>query len=330
MGTLRSLTVQPATKARYQRALDRFLLFLKNNKLELPRQRALLDHFTSEYLEYLWSQGEGRALASDTIAGLQDQDPRLRGMLPCTWRLLKVWHAHEIPNRAPPLPESILKAMVGYALFHGRPMFALSLLLGFYCMLRTGELLGLRRNHVEVSDLDGPAIVSLGFTKGGKRHGAAESVTATVQDLVRRLWQWKHSAINPLTVSAHAWRSEFSATLKALHLEQFEFRPYSLRRGGATFWFNKHGSLDRLLLQGRWHAPRAARIYINEGVAILAELKLPVASTRVFSHIYARSLDNPLPQLELTRKTSRAGGRGKGPKKGGKRCLEWFLWKFFG
>ena len=321
MGSLKSLTVQPATKARYQKALDRFLLFLKENGMQLPRQRAQLDHFTSEYLEHLWSQGEGRALASDTIAGLQDQDPRLRGLLPCTWRLLKVWHTHEIPNRAPPLPEVVLKAMVGYSLFHGRPMFALSLLLGFYCMLRTGELLGLRRHHLEVSNKEGPAIISLGLTKGGKRQGAAESVTANVQDLVRRLWQWKQSAILPLVLSASAWRTEFSNTLKALNLESFEFRPYSLRRGGATFWFSKHGSLDRLLLQGRWHAARTARIYINEGLAILAEIKVPIASLRVFTHIYSRSLDQTLPQLEHTRKTSRAGGRGKGTKKGGKSCF---------
>ena len=318
MGTLKSLTVQPATKKRYQLALDRFLRFLKENGMVLPKQRAQLDHFTSEYLEYLWSQGEGRALASDTIAGLQDYDPRLRGMLPCTWRLLKVWHTHEIPNRAPPLPESVMKAMVGYAIFHGRPMFALSLLLGFYCMLRTGELLGLRRTHVEVASEDGPAIISLGLTKGGKRHGAAESVSANVQDLVRRLWQWKSSNVLSLVTSTNAWRSEFSATLKGLNLERFEFRPYSLRRGGATFWFGKHGSLDRLLLQGRWHAPRTARIYLNEGLAILAEMKVPVSSTRVFSHIYNRSLDQPLPPLELTRKTSRAGGRGKRSVKGGK------------
>ena len=39
---------------------------------------------------------------------------------------------------------------------------------------------------------------------------------------------------------------------KALKLSAFNFRPYSLRRGGATFWFNHHGSMDRLLLQGRW------------------------------------------------------------------------------
>ena len=150
MGTLRSLTVQPGTKRRYAAALDKFFVFLKDNKLELPKLRIHMDTLTSDYLEFLWSQGEGRALASDTIAALQDFDPHLKGKLPSTWRLLKVWHTHEIPNRAPPLPEVVLRAMVGHALFHGKPLFALSLLLGFYCMLRTGELLGLRRTQVEV------------------------------------------------------------------------------------------------------------------------------------------------------------------------------------
>lgn len=155
MGTLRSLTVQPGTKRRYAAALDRFFVFLKDNKLELPKLRIHMDTLTSDYLEFLWSQGEGRALASDTIAALQDFDPHLKGKLPSTWRLLKVWHTHEIPNRAPPLPEVVLRAMVGHALFHGKPLFALSLLLGFYCMLRTGELLGLRRTQVEVQQKEG-------------------------------------------------------------------------------------------------------------------------------------------------------------------------------
>lgn len=325
MGTLRSLTVQPGTKRRYAAALDRFFFFLKDNKLELPKLRIHMDTLTSDYLEFLWSQGEGRALASDTIAALQDFDPHLKGKLPSTWRLLKVWHTHEIPNRAPPLPEVVLRAMVGHALFHGKPLFALSLLLGFFCMLRTGELLGLRRTQVEVQQKEGPAIISLGLTKGGKRMGAAESVTSNVFDVVRRLWQWRNSSVLQLTTTSRAWRMEFANTLKSLNLERFEFRPYSLRRGGATFWFGKHGSLDRLLIQGRWQAARTARIYINEGMAILAETNIPVASLLPFLHVYSRSLDKTLPQLEQTRKTSRAGGRGKGPKRAQKSYFRWIL-----
>ena len=301
MGSLRSLTVQPATKKRYTEAVDKFLQFLNREGLHLPKERCKLDSLTSEYLEYLWSEGEGRALASDTLAGLQDQDPRLKGQLPATWRLLKVWHTHEVPNRAPPLPERVLQAMVGYCLFHQKPLFALSLLIGFYGMMRTGEVIGLRRTQIEVTREDGPAVISLGLTKGGKRQGAAESVSLSVHEVSRRLLQWKRSGCAVLTGSAAQWRAEFSRILVALKLESFEFRPYSLRRGGATFWFSKHGSLDRLLIQGRWQAPRTARIYINEGLATLAEMKVPFHNLRGFCHIYDQALRNALPKLERTR-----------------------------
>ena len=311
MGSLRSLTVQPATKRRYNEAIDKFLEFLRKENLELPRERHKLDLFTAEYLEHLWSQGEGRALASDTIAGLQDADPRLKGQLLLTWRLLKVWHTHEIPNRAPPMPEVVLQAMVGYSIFHGNLLFGLSLLVAFYGMMRTGEVIGLRRSQLEIKKDSGPAVISLGLTKSGKRQGASESVTISVFEVTRRLLQWKNSSIASLTPSASAWRSEFSRVLTALGLDSFQFRPYSLRRGGATFWFLKHGNLDRLLTQGRWQVPRTARIYINEGLAVLAEMNVPFHSIRGFHHIFSQSASQSLPQLERTRRTSSSGGRGR-------------------
>ena len=63
--------------------------------------------------------------------------------------------------------------------------------------------------------------------------------------------------------------------INALGFQQFGFRPYSLRRGGATFWLQQHGSFDKLLMQGRWASQKTARIYINEELALLADLKLP-------------------------------------------------------
>ena len=311
LGSLHSLAVQPATQRRYQAAVDKFLTFLNREGLDLPQKRVELDDLLSEYIEHLWSEGEGRALASDTVAGLQHSDPRLKGALPLTWRLLKVWSHNEIPNRAPPFPENVLLAMVGHALFHNECLFALSLMLGFYGMLRTGELTGLLQSQVEPGDGSGPAVISLGFTKSGKRHGAAESITVHVVEVVRRLVQWKHSKVKQLTPSPSAWRKLFSGTLCALGLETFGFRPYSLRRGGATFWFSKHGSMDRLMVQGRWSAPRTAKIYINEGVAILAQLNIPFGPLRGFLNIYHQALLVPLPQLERTRRSSSTGGTGK-------------------
>ena len=52
------------------------------NLLEFPTQKALLDGLLCDYLEHLWATGEGRALASDTLASLQDVSPRIRGSIP--------------------------------------------------------------------------------------------------------------------------------------------------------------------------------------------------------------------------------------------------------
>ena len=123
LGSLQSLTVQPATRKRYQAAVDKFLLFLKHENLGLPEKRVALDDYLSEYIEHLWSNGDGRALASDTVAGMQHFDARLKGALPLTWRLLKVWHHNELPNRAPPFPERVLLALVGHALLKNRHLF---------------------------------------------------------------------------------------------------------------------------------------------------------------------------------------------------------------
>ena len=107
-----------------------------------------------EYIEHLWSEGEGRGVAADTVAGLQDADPKLKGQPQLTWRLLKTWNANEVPNRAPPLTEAALEAMVGWSFFHGHFEFGVSLLVGFYGMLRTGELTTLRdAAHRRTDDL---------------------------------------------------------------------------------------------------------------------------------------------------------------------------------
>ena len=291
-GPLQNLTVQSRTKTRYERARLRFYAFLKHEQMEIPRRRQDLDLILSEYIEHLWSTGEGRALANDTAAGLQDKDPRLRGLLPVSWRLLKTWSVNEIPNRAPPFPEVVLHSMVGWALQRQDLSFAVSLLLGFYCMLRTGELLGLHSHHISMPKPRQVAVISLGLTKGGKRQGAAESATLGVVDALTLLWQWKRSvpANTPLCPPPHKWRKTFADAVASLKLESYGFRPYSLRRGGATHWFRHHGSFDKLLVQGRWAAPKTAKVYINEGLAILAEIKIPEKSLKPFVLSYCRAI----------------------------------------
>ncbi|CAL1153513.1 unnamed protein product, partial [Cladocopium goreaui] len=75
LGTLRELTVQPATRKRYQRATQAFFDFLHQEQLEISRKRDQFDIVVCEFLEHLWSTGVGRGQANDTVAGLQDLQP---------------------------------------------------------------------------------------------------------------------------------------------------------------------------------------------------------------------------------------------------------------
>lgn len=165
-----------------------------------------------------------------------------------------------------------------------------------------------------MSSATSPAIISLGLTKSGKRQGAAESVTLGELSVLRALWHWKQNVHSStfLTLKPHQWRKMFNDCLQGLKIQEWGFRPYSLRRGGATFFFLKHGSLDRILIQGRWTATRTARIYINSGLALLADSKISPQLLKPFWRVYTNSKDSPsLEPAQLRRK----GGRGKSGKK---------------
>ena len=327
LGPLKTLTVQPVTRKRYDKALEAFFSYLKQEKLILPTSAVAIDRISSDYLEYLWAKGLGRSEASNFLASLQDAQPHLKGKLSQSWRLLKAWVTNEVPNRAPPLPLDMLEAMVGHALFKDDPLFALTLLVGFHGLLRTGEILGITAGQVAVSKAKGPAVISLGLTKAGKRQGAAESITLHGEDICRRLFQWTQRTrpSQSLAGPSHLWRQKFSKTLEALSFGQWDFRPYSLRRGGATHQFRAHGAFDKLMQQGRWQSLKTARVYINEGLSVLAELRVPwTPFARNLRHQYHSSLTSKLPPLEPAsrprpaRATQKRGAwkkRAKAPKK---------------
>ena len=94
-----------------------------------------------------------------------------------------------------------------------------------------------------------------------------------------------------MTSTPPKWRQLFNHALEKLGVASFQFRPYSLRRGGATFFFQHHGSFDKLLLQGRWAAAKTARIYLNEGLAQLSEMQVPNSRLRTYASFY---LQNPI------------------------------------
>lgn len=60
-------------------------------------------------------EGEGRELVSDTVA----RRPQIERPIAIDLETLKMWHVNEVPNRAPPLTETAIEAMVGWSFFQG-------------------------------------------------------------------------------------------------------------------------------------------------------------------------------------------------------------------
>ena len=60
--------------------------------------------------------------------------------------------------------------------------------------------------------------------------------------------------------------------MRRFDLEQHQFRPYSLRRGGATWLFQLSGSMGQALLKGRWSSTRVAKIYMSDALSYLPSL----------------------------------------------------------
>ena len=145
----------------------------------------------------------------------------------------------------------------------------MALQVGYYGLLRTGELLSLQAKNISVSEAADFAVLDLGLTKTShsQRAGAADSVTVRIAHTCQQLQKWKvsHKPEDFLVpASPYLFRKLFREGLLALGLEQGNFRPYSLRRGGATMYFRKNSSFDFVRQLGRWNSDRTARIYLND------------------------------------------------------------------
>ena len=70
------------------------------------------------------------------------------------------------------------------------------------------------------------------------------------------------------------FRARFAEYFEFLQLQGFNFKPYSLRRGGATHLFYESGSMETVRVRGRWQNYRTAKQYVDECRAATTEMAL--------------------------------------------------------
>ena len=237
-----------------------------------------LDQQLCFYVEHLWETQQSKERATFTLAAVQ-HFLQCKRKMPSAWHLLTVWGRHEIPCRTPPLPCPALLAMAGAAMTARRSDLCFLLLIGFFGLLRTGELLKLRHDEVLFDDKSSSVLVALPSAKTSTRKAAAESlvVSCPAYRLLRHLHLHLPSDKLIWQGSPFLFRKEFDQLLVFLQLESCNFRPYSLRRGGATHLFQQQTPVENIMVLGRWQHVRTCKIYLQDGVARLTELAFPTS-----------------------------------------------------
>jgi hypothetical protein len=123
----------------------------------------------------------------------------------------------------------------------------------------------------------------LGRTKSGKRRGEREHVILDDPVLVSRLRQHVHGRALSETLwpaTGAAFRRAFSSLCSQV---PGNWKPYSLRRGGATHDYVMLRNLPALMIRGRWQNQQTARLYVSESVNEIGRVRLPPAVRKSLS-----------------------------------------------
>ena len=278
LGKLRDLTIAPKTRIRYDRAVGAFFKWCELAEVDQFEENAELIDLTEEFVEMAWEEGEPRATACDTLCGLQFYVPNLKGKLLGAWRLCKAWQKQELPTRAPPLLLGMTKAMAMLRGKKGQWRVATAYLVAYELCLRTGEILGLQCKDVVMNPTGDTAVLHLGMTKSGKRRGEPESVVLRNPVIVTML-AMALEGLQPgdrvVGITPAAFRTGFAEDIRRLGLDPTAYKPYSLRRGGATHRFRLGQTVAAISEIGRWAHLSTCKIYIEEALAELTSMLVP-------------------------------------------------------
>ena len=282
IGKLRNQVIRSSTEQRYEEVFLRFLKFHGLHRSFAIGSFEEFDELASEYVEMLWETGEPKSLANYTLAALQFFKPQLKQHLPWSWKLVKVWNQVELPIRATPMSPELLLAYAGVAWKWKQYRFAWLILVGYGLFLRTGEMLTLKKSDISISH--NTAVVFIASSKGAKKKFLPLERLELTE--TAPLWALKQLCRPPgRTTDFVLWGESRRAFMAIWHditehlkLSDCNYKPYSLRRGGASSAYRLGATLDELVSKGRWQHVHTARIYLDTGLQALSTISLPAVA----------------------------------------------------
>lgn len=271
--------VTPATAHRYKRSVIEFLQWIDDNGDD-ARDVKELDDLLLDYIHELYENGSGKAKAISTYYGVIMYAPRLKFELIRSKQAVYGW-SKRMPSQArPPITWELAVVTAVQLVRIGKYRYGVGVLVAFDCLLRVGELTGIRREDVADSeDLrigveHKGMVLRLRKTKTGPEQGVSvlnPDVCQLLRDLVK---------VTPAKGYLFPFRTDsFRRVLKAVWAQldlSADYTPHSLRHGGATRYHHVKGmSMEDILQRGRWSSTESARRYIQSGRALLMAQAAP-------------------------------------------------------
>jgi len=278
-------TVTPATQRRYRAAIDAFERWARRNG-ESAVDAESLDDVLVEYVHDLYLSGRGRSAATCALHGIAWRNPAFRAQLPLAAASLRGWQRSVVPRSYPPMTWELALVVGARLVADGHRRVGVGVLLAFDCLLRAGELAGLRREDVlddgdaRVGSEHRGVLLRLRHTKTGANKSVEVLEPVVVEQLRALVADTAPGArLFPFTVAV--FRRRFKRVCAALGLSP-RYVPHSLRHGGATRYSHVKGwPVEDVMVRGRWASTKSARIYLQAGVALQMAMDIPADVARV-------------------------------------------------
>lgn len=270
--SLRYVGLQPKTQRAYRLALASFLKYIKKSKI-CCRNHRKLDAAVADYISTSYQKADPIAYSGHLLSALKRFHPELRLKLPNSSQLYRNWTRAYAPKRAVPASWELVEALIAKAMANQMPKLGLLLGVAFHCMLRTSELLSLTHGHIMVHDSQQAMSVVLPTSKTSEGNPQVLQVEDPVLiSMAKELLRRKRKQQLIWTRSTGSFRQTFQDLLQGLGFQPQSYFPDSLRRGGATWYYQRTLSLDATVMRGRWSCRKTARIYIDSGTLQLTHL----------------------------------------------------------
>ena len=267
-----------ATLHRYRRQIKNFFIYLRENCFELLLDLETLDDLVGEYINHIYQDDYPTNFGNDLVSGLKRLYPRCRRHLEISSSFMRSWAKALHRNRALPLPKDLLLAMAAAALLKNRPRLAFALLVGFLGLLRTGEILSLKKDMLSIHGEGSLLVVTLPETKSGRRRGECEHVLIYDKSIIQfgsKVLESMRAGESLLDMQFRIFAQSITDLASLFGCAGPSLTPYCIRRGGATWHFTTYQCYDSTQALGRWASARTARLYINQATSEVGFLNLP-------------------------------------------------------